>query len=473
VGARVLRILRDYDWVFFGFLLLSLVLLTSLHSFLLFHSLVELFSIIVAFGIFIVAWNTRRFLENNYLLFLGIAYFFVGIIELLHTLAYKGMGVFQGYDANLPTQLWIAARYVESISLFVAPFFFERDLRVNRVFAIYAMTTAILLGSIFYGPLFPDCFVEGKGLTPFKKISEYLISLILLGSIALLLRRRNAFERPVLIWVVWSIIATIVSELAFTFYVSVYGLSNLIGHVFKLVSFYLIYKAIIETGLRRPYSLLWRDLKLSEERLREERDRAQSYLDVAGVILVLIGSDQRVRLINKKGCEVLGLGENEIVGKNWFDHFLPEGDRENVKMVFSKILSGEMEPYGYVENFVLTSKGEKRMIAWRNTLLRDGSGKGVATLSSGMDITERKQVEAEREQLIKDLQEALAKVKLLRGMLPICASCKKVRDDKGYWRQIEAYIREHSEMEFSHGLCPECLKRLYPDEDLGEPETPL
>lgn len=79
------------------------------------------------------------------------------------------------------------------------------------------------------------------------------------------------------------------------------------------------------------------------------------------------------------------------------------------------------------------------------------------------DITERKLIEEERARLIIDLEDALARVKTLSGLLPICASCKKIRDDKGYWKQIETYIQEHSEAEFTHGICPECMKRLYPN----------
>jgi PAS domain S-box-containing protein len=79
------------------------------------------------------------------------------------------------------------------------------------------------------------------------------------------------------------------------------------------------------------------------------------------------------------------------------------------------------------------------------------------------DITERKQIEEERQRLISELQEALSKVKTLSGLLPICASCKKIRDDKGYWKQLETFISEHSEAEFSHGICPECAAKLYPD----------
>jgi hypothetical protein len=78
------------------------------------------------------------------------------------------------------------------------------------------------------------------------------------------------------------------------------------------------------------------------------------------------------------------------------------------------------------------------------------------------DITGRKQNEAERDMLIHDLQDALANVKSLSGLLPICASCKKIRDDKGYWSQVEGYIQKHSDATFTHGMCPDCLKKLYP-----------
>src|SRR4030042_2289566 len=105
----------------FGFSILFGLYLTSLYNYLLFHSLAEIFSVVIACGIFIIAWNSRRFLDNHYLLFIGIAYLFIGSVDLVHTLSYQGMGVFSGYDANLSTQLWIAARYLQGLSLFLAP----------------------------------------------------------------------------------------------------------------------------------------------------------------------------------------------------------------------------------------------------------------------------------------------------------------------------------------------------------------
>jgi PAS domain-containing protein len=93
---------------------------------------------------------------------------------------------------------------------------------------------------------------------------------------------------------------------------------------------------------------------------------------------------------------------------------------------------------------------------------KDAKGKLIGIVESFQDITDRKMLELEKEKLIEELRESLNKVKLLSGFLPICASCKKIRDDNGYWKQIEAYIKDHSEAEFSHGICPECSRKLYP-----------
>ena len=92
-----------------------------------------------------------------------------------------------------------------------------------------------------------------------------------------------------------------------------------------------------------------------------------------------------------------------------------------------------------------------------------GQVTGEMLLRSIRYAIERKRIENEKAQVIVELQEALAKVKLLSGFIPICASCKKIRDDTGYWQQIEAYIQQHSNAEFSHSICPDCCKRLYPE----------
>lgn len=80
-----------------------------------------------------------------------------------------------------------------------------------------------------------------------------------------------------------------------------------------------------------------------------------------------------------------------------------------------------------------------------------------------LEIDERKKTEEKLGELVKELQDALKKVKTLSGLLPICASCKKIRDDRGYWTQVEVYVRDHTEADFTHSICPECAQKLYPD----------
>jgi signal transduction histidine kinase len=279
-GKTMVHQLKKYYWsILFCVVVLVGLWVASEASYLVFHSVAEIFSVVVACGVFVVAWNSRRFAQNSYLLFIGIAYLFVAGLDLLHTLAYKGMGVFHGYEPNLAAQLWISGRYVESISLLVAAFMIGRKLKVHLVLIAYSVVAAFLLVSIFHWKIFPACFTETTGLTLFKKVSEYVVCLLLIVSIAMLLRRRDEFEPHVLRLLVGSIAVTITAELVFTLYTDVEGPFNLIGHYLKIVSFYLMYRAIIQTGLTRPFDLLLRDLKHSEEALNAAKENLEIEVD--------------------------------------------------------------------------------------------------------------------------------------------------------------------------------------------------
>ena len=131
----------------------------------------------------------------------------------------------------------------------------------------------------------------------------------------------------------------------------------------------------------------------AEEALRQERNRAQKLLDIAGVMFVAIDAKGTVILVNQKGGEVLGYAQKEIIGKNWFDSFLPERIKDETKAVFDRLMAGELEPIEYYENPVLTKLGEERIIAWHNTILTDDENNISGTLSSGEDITKQKATE--------------------------------------------------------------------------------
>lgn len=256
--------------------LFTLVLyLCSAYNYLLFHSLAELFAIVIICGMFIIAWNTRHLMTNHYFLFIGIAYLYVGLLDTLHLIAYQGMGILATGGANEATQFWIAARYVESLSLLISPLAIKRRINTWVAMGAYSAVTVILGLSILYWHNFPACFSSETGLTPFKKISEYIVVVLLICATVRLYRLRDSKDRLVLRWLLASIVATIVSEIAFTEYARVYDITNFVGHCFKIVSFYCLYKAVIESGLTRPYATLFKELKQSEQALRQAGEKLE------------------------------------------------------------------------------------------------------------------------------------------------------------------------------------------------------
>lgn len=146
--------------------------------------------------------------------------------------------------------------------------------------------------------------------------------------------------------------------------------------------------------------------KRLEQMLIQERDRAKKLLDIAGVIILALDTEGRVTLINEKACEILACKKEEIMGKNWCETFIPQRIRAEMESDFKKLISGEIEPVEYLENPILTCRGEEKVIAWHNTIIRDDGGKVLITLSSGEDITQRKKAE----EALKESQRRLADI---------------------------------------------------------------
>ena len=198
--------------------------------------------------------------------------------------------------------------------------------------------------------------------------------------------------------------------------------------------------------------------KLAVEALHESEHRFQDILNRAPSVVYVKDLQGRYTFANYHFERLSGFRSEEILGRTDFDLFPPEvarqsnqNDRKALKMQ-SPLEIEEIGPVG----------GDMHTFISAKFPLHNARGETYAICGISTDITSRKAAEADRERLIAELQSALSKVRLLSGFLPICASCKKIRDDKGYWQQIEAYIRDHSEAEFSHGICPDCSERLYP-----------
>jgi PAS domain S-box-containing protein len=145
--------------------------------------------------------------------------------------------------------------------------------------------------------------------------------------------------------------------------------------------------------------------KRSEQSERREKEKARKYLDIVGVIVLVLDVHGNVSLINKSGCEILGYQEQDIIGRNWFEHFLPEHTRKEVSEVFQMLMGGKADLVRFFENPVTTNRGEERLIAWHNTLLHDEEGNISGTLSSGEDITFRKKIEQDHKERLQELEQ--------------------------------------------------------------------
>jgi PAS domain S-box-containing protein len=143
----------------------------------------------------------------------------------------------------------------------------------------------------------------------------------------------------------------------------------------------------------------------TEAMLLEERNKFQKYIDIAGIMILVLDKNGTVKLVNKKGCKILGCKEDEIIGKNWFENFIPEEDKAILRNVHFNITNKNIEKFEIFENYIVTKKGEKKLILWNNAVLTDSKGEVIATISSGEDITEKKEAEETIKRMNLELEE--------------------------------------------------------------------
>jgi PAS domain S-box-containing protein len=296
---------------------------SSRFSFLLFHNLVEFVIALAIFLIFVIAWYTRHVLDNQYVLFIGMAALPSGSIVLLHALTYEGMQAFPGYGTDLSMQLWVVFRYLSGLTFIAAPFVLNRKLRADLTLALLCIPSVALVITIFLGK-FPTCYSEDMGMTAFKSTSEYIVSVLLLVSLGLLYWRRTVFERKVYHLMSFSILASMLATLSYTQHVTVIDMTNVTGHFFELLACYLIFKAVVVTGMVNPSDLLFRNLKLSEEKAHESEERYRSLVELSPDAIAVYRSGA-VAYINPAGLALYGAADAEqIMGKSVLDLVPPE-----------------------------------------------------------------------------------------------------------------------------------------------------
>ena len=404
--------------VFFAFLTGGLFW-TSRQNYLLFHSLVELFSIVVAFSLFMLVWHSRKYITNEYILFVGMAYVFIGSLDLLHTFSYKGMAIFNGHN-DYATQLWIAARFLESISL-LAGFFFlstRRRIDVSLFLIVYALITGFLIACIFFWKIFPICFVDGRGLTPFKKVSEYIICLILLGDIYLLHRNKSSFDDILYRLLTAALVFTVLSELSFSLYLDSYGFSNLVGHFFKLYSFIFIYQSVVKTGIETPGKVIFHELELTNQKLnREITDRKKIEYENKKLIHAFRESQRRLSMAAQAAnigfhevdlesktitwddvsCSIHGYAPYETFSmplEKYLNEILhPDDVRLQYPLYQKALASGDRQWKGTYR--IIRPDGDVRWIDEHHVIIRDAEGKVIRSIGAKIDVSKRKKNDEE------------------------------------------------------------------------------
>lgn len=288
-------------------LLSASLVAVSFYNQLLFHTFAELFAIAVAIIASVVAWHTYSLSRNNFLMYLGSGYFWIGILDLMHTLTFKGMVILPAYDADTSIQFWIVTRYFEAALLLSSAWFLNHSLDRNLFFTLFGLGSVIASVVILSGH-FPSTYVDGEGLTGFKIYSEYVIVSLLFLAAYIITRNRQFLDRHIYHLMIASIFMTVAAELCFTLYVNVYSGMTVAGHVFKIFSYWLIFLAVVRTTLTRPYRAM---------------ARASSTYDAIPSPTVVVDRNGFVRQVNKAACQAAGRAAGDVLDRHCHGLFHP------------------------------------------------------------------------------------------------------------------------------------------------------
>ena len=298
-----------------GLIALALLHVLGRFDFYLSHTFSELFAISVAWALFLIVWNTRRQVDNDAFVFLGTALFFIGVIDLVHALGYQGNRFIslQGVsDASV--QLWLAGRGLQSLAFLAFPLLLNRRFNQRWSLVGFSILTVLILLSIFHWKIFPTCYVPDTGATPFKWTFEGVIIVLYASALWLLHDQRQYLDGEVYVLFAGAIGFMVPAQFASAFYNPRYEWLNLLGHDFKLASFFMVYLALIRSGLQRPYAVLFHKLDATARALMDANIERTTILDHQPDHILLHDLDQRILWANQAVCTYVGKPREAIMG---------------------------------------------------------------------------------------------------------------------------------------------------------------
>jgi len=387
----------------FMFLLLITSVVTAYYNFLFFHTLIELWAMLVAVSIFIIAWNTRRLVQQSPIVFLGIGYFFIAILTFFHTITYSGMGILDA-TANEPTQFWMAARFLETALLFFLPFY--PDINFNKkhfqiLTALLTLITSVFIITILFYPIFPDALLVGEGLTDFKIYGEYFIVFVLCLAIYNLQKNKEIYTQEFVNFMTAALILSILAELSFTLYTDVYGIMNLTGHIFYLFSFIIVYYTVVDRGLKKPHITIFKKLNENREEIKKSKSFLEDVLEsLSHPFYVINVEDYSIKIANSSAkkmadngintCYALSHNANQPCSSK--NHQCP---LEEVKKTKKSVKTVHTH---------LNSKGVKKYYEVYGYPILNSEGQLTHMIEYTLDITKRKLVERKMEVYTRELE---------------------------------------------------------------------
>lgn len=282
-------------------LFLTGLIVLSLHDYRLYHSVIELTGVVVASTMATIAFNTYHINENNWLIFLGIAQGFVAIFLILHIITFIESYNYFEHPYNMSSQFWLIGSGIENISLLISMRYLRRKININKVFISYLGISTTLLLLVYRGNMTPENYINGIGFRAF----QYMLSYLLLGIsiLALLLFRMNQKEMSENIskYMIRYFGTTFTAHMIFLFSGKVGDIAHMAGHIFKIAAVYYMYKALVESSLRKPYALLQQTnqrlfsevmiRQKTEMELRKEKKELQGILDAVGDGIIVTHKD--------------------------------------------------------------------------------------------------------------------------------------------------------------------------------------
>jgi PAS domain-containing protein len=347
----------------------SLYRVMGISPYLVFHNIAEFFSVMVSFSVFGLGWYVYDQNNDRHSLFLSVAFLGIGLMDFMHTLGYAGMPPL--ITPNVPNksiQFWIAVRFF-SASVFLASAYIPSDStsrwlsKASLMMGTLVISLVVFVAIIFFPEYLPAAFVQGVGLTPFKKISEYVIILLLVLASIMYWRRLSRTGDRQLNYYLTAFVVCIFCELSFTLYKSAFDSYNILGHIYKIAAFMLIYKGIFIASIRRPY-----------EELRQNRNMLSHIINSIPQSLFWKDKESIFLGCNQVFARQAGIGNpDEIVGKSDFDlpwkGELSEGYRADDR----EVMNSSVAKYHIIENL----KNSDNEVIWIDTTkvpLTDSSG---------------------------------------------------------------------------------------------------